>query len=150
MLLLTPLQAAGEEYAFRGYLTQALGGLFRSTWFAVLLPALVFALAHGVGQSLPVFFDRFAFGVLAGLLVVRTGGLEAGIAAHVANNVTSFLLAALTSSMAEVRAITEVTWVVAAWDIARFALFTGLAWLLASRMSVQRLTGGLGPAGSVQ
>ena len=29
VLLLTPLQAAGEEYAFRGYLTQAFGGLFR-------------------------------------------------------------------------------------------------------------------------
>ena len=29
IVLLTPLQAAGEEYAFRGYLTQAFGGLFR-------------------------------------------------------------------------------------------------------------------------
>ena len=61
--------------------------------------------------------NRFAFGVLAGWLVVRTGGLEAGIAAHVANNVSSFALAALTSSMAQIKAVTAVTWVLAAWDL---------------------------------
>ena len=47
VLLLTPLQAAGEEYAFRGYLTQAFGAVFGRRWVAVLLPALLFALAHG-------------------------------------------------------------------------------------------------------
>ena len=31
---LTPLQAAGEEYLFRGYLTQAFGGLFHTAWVA--------------------------------------------------------------------------------------------------------------------
>jgi membrane protease YdiL (CAAX protease family) len=89
VLLLTPLQAAGEEYAFRGYLTQAFGGIFRHPAPAVLGPALLFALAHGA-QSAPVFFDRFAFGVLAGLLVILTGGLEAGIAMHVTNNFLAF------------------------------------------------------------
>lgn len=96
VLLLTPLQAAGEEYAFRGYLTQAFGNIFGSwfgrPWAAVLLPALLFALAHGA-QSPPVFFDRFAFGIVAGLLVVLTGGLEAGIAMHVLNNWLAFGLA---------------------------------------------------------
>ena len=33
VLLLTPLQAAGEEYGFRGYLTQALvGSSGAGTW----------------------------------------------------------------------------------------------------------------------
>jgi membrane protease YdiL (CAAX protease family) len=51
IVLLTPLQAAGEEFAFRGYLTQAFGGLFSSFGprvaraAAVLLPAVLFALA---------------------------------------------------------------------------------------------------------
>ena len=51
VLLLTPLQAAGEEYAFRGYLTQAFGGALpaprcrRSS-----APALLFALAHGAAE----------------------------------------------------------------------------------------------------
>lgn len=90
ILLLTPLQATGEEYVFRGYLTQAFGGMFHSAWVAVLLPAFLFGLAHGLGQSVPVFFDRFAFGIVAGILVIRTGGLEAGIAMHVLNNFLAY------------------------------------------------------------
>lgn len=97
ILLLTPLQAAGEEYLFRGYLTQAFGSLVwarrASQVLAVLGPALIFALFHGLSQDAPVFFDRFAFGVVAGILVVRTGGLEAAIAMHVLNNFLAFGLA---------------------------------------------------------
>jgi membrane protease YdiL (CAAX protease family) len=99
VLLLTPLQAAGEEYAFRGYLTQAFGGLFGREWAAVLLPAILFAVAHG-SQSAPIFFDRLAFGLVAGVLVVRTGGLEAGIAMHVLNNWLAFGLALAFGDMA--------------------------------------------------
>jgi membrane protease YdiL (CAAX protease family) len=97
VLLLTPLQAAGEEYLFRGYLTQAFGSLVwgrrASQVLAVLGPALIFALFHGFSQDAPVFFDRFAFGVVAGILVIRTGGLEAAIAMHVLNNFLAFGLA---------------------------------------------------------
>lgn len=97
ILLLTPLQAAGEEYLFRGYLTQAFGSLVwaqrASQALAVLGPAVVFALFHGLSQDAPVFVDRFAFGVVAGILVIRTGGLEAAIAMHVLNNFVAFGLA---------------------------------------------------------
>ena len=95
VVLLTPLQAAGEEFVFRGYLTQAFGGLARGrvgAALAVVVPALLFALAHGA-QSLPVFVDRFAFGLIAGVLVLVTGGLEAGIAMHLLNNWLSLGLA---------------------------------------------------------
>ena len=99
VLLLTPLQAAGEEYVFRGYLLQAFGGLFGSRVMAVLLSALLFALAHGLGQSWPIFIDRLAFGLVAGALVILTGGLEAGIAMHVLNNFLAFGLALLFGDM---------------------------------------------------
>lgn len=92
VLLLIPLQSAGEEYGFRGYLTQAFGGVVRGragTVVAIVVPALLFALAHGV-QDPPVFIDRFAFGLVAGVLVIATGGLEAGIAMHVLNNAAFF------------------------------------------------------------
>ncbi|UDY22698.1 CPBP family intramembrane glutamic endopeptidase [Nocardioides sp. Kera G14] len=98
IVFLTPLQAAGEEFAFRGYLTQAWGGVLagRSRMagrlVGVLVPAFLFALAHG-GQDVPVFFDRFAFGIVAGILVIATGGLEAGLAMHVLNNFMAFGLA---------------------------------------------------------
>ncbi|MBF4160404.1 CPBP family intramembrane glutamic endopeptidase [Nocardioides acrostichi] len=98
VVLLTPLQAAGEEFVFRGYLTQGIGSAFArwprvSAVVAVVVPAFVFALAHGIGQDLPVFVDRFAFGLVAGTLVLATGGLEAGIAMHVLNNFVAFGLA---------------------------------------------------------
>ena len=112
VLLLTPLQAAGEEYAFRGYLTQAFGGLFGREWAAVLFPAILFALAHG-SQDAPIFFDRFAFGVVAGVLVVRTGGLEAGIAMHVLNNWLAFGIALAFGDMASSLNPTGGTW----WSI---------------------------------
>ena len=38
--LVIPLQAAGEEFAFRGYLTQTVGGLFRGRIGSALAPAL--------------------------------------------------------------------------------------------------------------
>ena len=96
VVLLVPLQAAGEEYLFRGYLTQAFGGLFSSPWVsrtvAVVVPAVLFALAHGA-QDPPIFVDRLAFGLVAGVLVIVTGGLEAAIAMHVLNNYVAFSLA---------------------------------------------------------
>jgi membrane protease YdiL (CAAX protease family) len=113
VLLLTPLQAAGEEYAFRGYLTQAFGGLFGSRVVAVVMPALLFALAHGLGQSWPVFVDRLAFGLVAGVLVIRTGGLEAAIAMHVLNNFFAFGLALAFGDMASALNPTGGSW----WSI---------------------------------
>ena len=64
----------------------------------MLLPALLFALAHGA-QDAPIFVDRFAFGLVAGVLVITTGGLEAGIAMHVLNNFLAFGLALAYSDM---------------------------------------------------
>ena len=49
-------------------------------------------LAHGA-QNFPLFFDRFAFGLMAGLLVILVGGLEAGIALHILNNLLAFAVA---------------------------------------------------------
>ncbi len=140
ILLLTPFQAAGEEYLFRGYLTQAVGGLFRKTWVAVLVPAFLFGLAHGLGQSPPVFFDRFAFGIVAGILVIRTGGLEAGIAMHVLNNFLAYGLALAFGDMATTLNPTGSNW----WNIpvtlTQSLVYLALAVLLARRMGLSTTT----------
>ena len=133
IILTSPLQAAAEEVFFRGYLMQALGSLVAKPWFGVVVSALVFALLHGT-QNLPLFLDRLGFGLLAAVLVWRTGGLEAGIAAHVINNVFAYVLAGLTTSIAEIRAISEIGWVDAAFDVGGFALFAVLAYLVARRL----------------
>ena len=139
VLLLTPLQAAGEEYAFRGYLTQAFGNLFGRPWAAVLLPALLFALAHG-GQSAPIFFDRFAFGIVAGLAVVLTGGLEAGIAMHVLNNWLAFGLALAYSDMASTLNPTGDSWWTIPVTLTQSLVYLGLVLWVARRRGLRTTT----------
>lgn len=139
VLVTSPLQAAAEEYFFRGYLMQAFGSMVATPWFGIVTSAAVFTLFHGV-QNPALIVDRFAFGVLAGVLVWRTGGLEAGIAAHTANNVSAFVLAALTSSVAEVKAVTVIGWADAGWDLARFGLFAVAALGLARVMRLRTVT----------
>lgn len=139
IILTSPLQAAAEEFLFRGYLMQALAPV-GGAWFGVVASALIFAAFHGA-QNLPLFLDRFGFGLLAGVLVVRTGGLEAAIAAHVVNNVFAFGYAGLTSTIAEVKATQVIGWGEAAWDLVGFAAFAGCSWWLARRLGVQTRTG---------
>ena len=130
ILLTSPVQAVAEEVFFRGYLMQALGSLVAKPWFGVVVSAVVFALLHGLLQNPPLFVDRLAFGLLAGWLVWRTGGLEAGIAAHVVNNVFAYAVAGFTTSIAELRAIREISWIDAGFDIGGFAVFALLAYVL--------------------
>ena len=105
----TPLQAIGEEYAFRGYAMQAFGSLTRSPWFAILLSAALFTAAHGT-QNAPLLVDRFAFGLMAGYLVLKTGGLEAGIALHILNNLVAFGFALGFGDIAETLNIETASW----------------------------------------
>jgi membrane protease YdiL (CAAX protease family) len=136
ILLTSPLQAVAEEVFFRGYLLQALGSLVAKPWFGVIASAVVFALFHST-QNLPLFIDRLGFGLLAGLLVWRTGGLEASIAAHVINNVFAFLIAGLTTSVAALRAITGIGWVDAAFNVGAYALFALIAYALSRVMKLR-------------
>ncbi|WP_166982250.1 CPBP family intramembrane glutamic endopeptidase [Paramicrobacterium fandaimingii] len=91
-LLLVPFQAAAEEYVFRGYLMQTIGGWLRHPLFAILLPVPLFVIAHGydpLGQT-----SVAVFAIIAGWLTWRTGGLEAAIGLHIVNNVSVFGLGA--------------------------------------------------------
>ena len=137
-LLFTPFQAAGEEYLFRGYLTQAFGGVF-PTAVAVVGPAFLFALAHGV-QDPPVFFDRLAFGLVAGVLVVRTGGLEAGIAMHVLNNWLAFGLAITLGDLGDALAASEGTWWSIPATLTQSLVYLGLALVVAKAMGIATTT----------
>ena len=145
VLLLTPLQAAGEEYAFRGYLTQAFGGLFAplgpqvSRAAAVLLPATLFALAHGA-QDAPIFIDRFSFGLVAGILVITTGGLEAGIAMHVLNNFLAFGAALAYSDMTTALTPTDGTWWQVPVTLTQSLVYLGLATWVARRRGIATTT----------
>lgn len=139
ILLTTPLQALGEEYAFRGYLMQAFGSLTRSRFAAVGITSLLFALAHGT-QNFPLFFDRFAFGVMAGLTVVVVGGLEAGIALHILNNLVAFAFAIFFGDLQGALAVAEVSWWQLPVTIVQNGLYLLLVLLVARRMGLRHTT----------
>lgn len=139
ILLTTPLQAIGEEYAFRGYAMQAFGSLSRRPWLAIVLSAVLFALAHGI-QNAPLFLDRFTFGLMAGYVVYRTGGLEAGIAMHVWNNLIAFGFALLIGDIDDSLNVTEISW----WNIpltfTQNGVYLLLVLLVARRMGIRNRT----------
>jgi membrane protease YdiL (CAAX protease family) len=134
-LLTSTFQAAGEEYFFRGYLLQAVGALVRSSVVAVLVTTVLFTMAHGIWpwESPALFLDRFTFGLVAGFLVIRTGGLEASIAAHAANNVVTFVFAALTNSVGASLSAKDAPWSLVAVDVVKFVAFGLVALWLARR-----------------
>lgn len=143
VLLTTPLQAAGEEYVFRGYLLQAFGSFFHNRtagkWVAILVTASLFAAAHGV-QNFPLFFDRFMFGLIAGWLVVRTGGLEAGIALHILNNFLAYGIAVSFGDLTETLTVSQISWWNIPLTLTQSGLYAVLATVAARRMGLQTQT----------
>lgn len=139
VLLTTPLQAAGEEYVFRGYLMQALGSLLGNKWIALVATATLFAFAHGV-QNFPLFFDRFMFGLIAGWLVIKTGGLEAGIAMHILNNFLAFGFALTFSDLTETLNVSEVGWANIPLTLTQSLVYAALVLLVARRFGLRTTT----------
>lgn len=83
--LIVPLQAAAEEYVFRGLIPQMIGTWLRSPLWGVLVATPLFVLGHGydwVG-----LIDIAAFALCAAYLVWKSGGLELSILMHASNNV---------------------------------------------------------------
>lgn len=93
IVLIVPFQAAAEEYLFRGYLMQLVGSWSRFAIVPVVVTTPLFVAGHGYG--LWGLLDVGLFGLTAAILTIRTGGLEAAIAVHAANNIVLFVLDAL-------------------------------------------------------
>lgn len=132
---LVPMQSAAEEYVFRGWIIQTAGAYLRGPWVGVLAGAVLFALAHGLGTGWG-FADLMLFGLVAGWLTVRTGGLEPAIALHAANNLLAFLLSAAFGSLGTIQTAAQASWVLFAVDLVVLPLYAWLITRLARRMSV--------------
>jgi membrane protease YdiL (CAAX protease family) len=132
IVLLTPLQAAAEEYVFRGLLAQAIGAWIRYVPFAIIIPTILFASLHM--YDIWGLLDVFVFGIAASLVVWRTGGLEAGIAMHSVNNVAIFLLLASGSLGTTVNEVTAGSPVSLGISIVTMALWVlWMSWLARRR-----------------
>ncbi|MDO4412126.1 CPBP family intramembrane glutamic endopeptidase [Cutibacterium sp.] len=145
IIITSPFQAVAEELFFRGYLMNVISGLALSLpdkagkCLSVIVSALIFALMHGT-QNAWLFADRFAFGLIAGWLVIVTGGLEAGVATHVVNNLLAFGYAVFLGGVSKARGMTSMGWVDAAWDIGGFLAIALAGWWIGSLMRVARKT----------
>lgn len=84
-VLVVPFQAAAEEYIARGWFVQALASWVRSRWVAAAVASALFVAAHGSTDP-GRLADLTVFALALCWLTFRTGGLEAGIALHLAVN----------------------------------------------------------------
>ncbi|GEK80327.1 CPBP family intramembrane glutamic endopeptidase [Agrococcus baldri] len=95
MLLTTPLTAAAEELMFRGAAMPAVASWVRPERLALaiglILSSVVFAASHVATD--PWLFGYHVFlGLATGVMAIRSRGLEAPIAWHVANNTFTAIL----------------------------------------------------------
>jgi uncharacterized protein len=112
VVLMTPLQAAGEEYFFRGWIMQNVGAWFARPMVGLVASLIVSAVAFSTAHLSP---DPWILGTIAclsvasGLAAWRTGGLEAGIAMHAINNVLTFLVVVLFGGWSQAFVRTDTT-----------------------------------------
>lgn len=139
VLALVPFQAAAEEYVFRGWLVQVIGRAVRSPWPAIVLASLLFALAHGFGE-LSGFLLLLYSALWWGWLVIRTGGLEAVIVLHAANNLLSFGLAAGFGELDDSGTAADAPWQALVLELVFAPLYCLTMAKLADRRGVARLT----------
>ncbi|MHC0429428.1 CPBP family intramembrane glutamic endopeptidase [Streptomyces sp. O3] len=130
---LVPVQAAAEEYVFRGWLVQVTGRFLRSPWPGIAVASLLFAVAHGFGE-LSGFALLFYSALWWGWLVIRTGGLEAVIALHTANNLVAFTLAAGFGELSSDATAADAPWQALVLEL----VFAPLYCLLAARLADRR------------
>ncbi|WP_409238897.1 lysostaphin resistance A-like protein [Streptomyces sp. PA5.6] len=134
--VLVPFQASAEEYVFRGWLVQAVGAWCRTPWPALVPQALLFAAAHGWGTPWG-FADLVVFGLVAGVLTVRTGGLEAAIGLHVVNNLLAMgVSAAIVGALASDETAADMDWMAVGVDVVMLCGYAALVLRLANRRGV--------------
>lgn len=139
VLALVPFQAAAEEYVFRGWLVQVIGRVVGSPWPAIVLASLLFALAHGFGE-LSGFLLLLYSALWWGWLVIRTGGLEAVIVLHVANNVLAFGLAAGFGELDDSSTAADAPWQALVLELVFAPLYCLTVAKIAERRGIERVS----------
>ncbi|GIJ42017.1 CPBP family intramembrane glutamic endopeptidase [Micromonospora andamanensis] len=122
-------QVAAEEYVTRGVILQAVGRFFHSPWPAISIQAVIFTALHGIDGGWWGTLRVPTIGVTLGWLTVRTGGLEAALGYHLAQN-------GLIAVMAVAAGATAPT--AAPWPLAVGMAATVTTYVLATPQRLQR------------
>lgn len=131
VVLLVPVQAATEEYLYRGVLLQSVGAWIRFAPVTIIASALIFGFSHAYDAWGIV--QVTVMGIGFAVATIRTGGLEAAIALHTVNNVGVFAITG-TGMFGETGMTTETGGPVA---VIAQAVTVGL-WLLVLEFFVRR------------
>ncbi|AQP46566.1 hypothetical protein BW730_02435 [Tessaracoccus aquimaris] len=95
LMLVTPFQAAAEEYLLRGFVLRTVGSWFAAPLTAALVGGLVNCLIFmGLHASTDLWLNLvyFSMGAVGTYLAWRTGGLEGAVAIHIVNNMIGMAL----------------------------------------------------------
>lgn len=104
ILIMTPLQAATEEFVFRGYVIQSFGLKIKNGILLAAISGFMFTLPHlmnpevtassttGVIDTVCMVLNYFVVGMIFAMVTIKTNSLEAAIGAHAVNNLIAFLL----------------------------------------------------------
>lgn len=100
-LTITPLQSAGEEYAFRGLVFRIAASWGRGPRLGLILgiavSSLLFMVAHiALDPWLNLYY--LTFGAALAVITWRTGGVELAVMLHAVNNSLAFVLSAVLSA----------------------------------------------------
>ena len=93
IIILCPLQCAGEEYLYRGFVFQTFASWIPIVVIPFIIQMVLFVIGHGY-NIIGLMAVGFT-GLCTAWLTVKTGGLEAAITLHSINNVISFMTSAL-------------------------------------------------------
>ncbi|WP_370013525.1 lysostaphin resistance A-like protein [Nocardiopsis sp. Huas11] len=101
ILVLVPLQSAGEEYGLRGLAFRVAASWGRGPRVALILGVVVssllfMAIHFALDPWLNLYY--FTFGATLAIITWRTGGVETAVVIHAVNNTISFLTVVLLRS----------------------------------------------------
>lgn len=96
-VIMVPIQAAAEEFIFRGYLMQGFGILVNNKLFPLLMTSILFGLMHGLnpevdkmGSGIMLFY--IGTGLMLGVITLMDEGMELALGFHISNNLITVLL----------------------------------------------------------
>ncbi len=96
-VILIPIQTSFEEYFFRAYIIQGIGGVTKSKITALIVSSVIFGLLHlanpevqKMGYLIMVYY--IGTGFFLGMITLIDEGIELAIGFHTANNLTTALM----------------------------------------------------------
>lgn len=105
-LIVIFIQVSAEEVLFRGYLLQQLRARFRSYWIWVIIPSILFGIAHYdfntfENNTFIYMLNAFVFGVLASILTIQSNNISYALGIHFINNIIGVLFFGLGDTLTD-------------------------------------------------